>query len=503
MMPPMQQGSPRTAQKHSWRAALTQPLTAGRMSLVWRLFGFVLVVLWLQHMSEDSVFAFAEHSAASLDALAFCGLLLLMLGPSLPALLGTAVAGGWFFADVLARAPTLEFTADEYAIQAGLPIAAAIVSAIHLGSLAWRRALRFDDRLRAELDEIHARVFRIFALTTLAFAGLHKLNRDFFAEGSCAALAERLEQWWELPFEVPVAGPVAVVALELLAAVMLLVYPRVGILLVVYVMAGLGHIGPVAFASTCVVMSLAFLDRGDIALIRRLFVRRWSVVLAIGLVVVATSFSSYQAPLPWLKYGLLEALLTAVTCMVLGVGAARLRQRSSWRRRLQPAALRWWRRPATLLPGLASWLALILIVNGMSPYLGMKYRFSVAMLSNLRADQERWNSLVIPEWVRLRDSTPHVVVDWQPEERWSINAKRGRHYLSDGLYTGDALSEALQDAAARHARGQLTLTHHGQSVEFVLPRDMLAVMSWVEQRPSSVFWQEQLGPGDQPQTCVH
>jgi hypothetical protein len=368
-----------------------------------------------------------------------------------------------------------------------------------------RRSPLDATKLRGELDELHARIFRIVTVTTLAFAGLHKLNADFFAQGSCAALGQRLEIWWTLPFDVPTAGPVAVVTLELLAAVMLLVYPRVGILLVVYVMAGLGHIGPSAFASTCVVMSLAFLDRGDIALLRRFFATRWGLVVAATLVVLGVSFSTYAAQLPWLKYGLLEALLVTVTCMVIGIGVARLRQRTALRRRLVPAALRWWKRPTTLMPGLSSWLALILIVNGMSPYLGVKYRFSVAMLSNLRVDQQRWNSHVIPEWVRLREHTPHVEVDWQPDGQWAPPAKpkRGQHYLADGLYSAEALSIALQDAATRRARGHLRLTYLGQRTEFELPADMLAAMSWVEKRPSSVLWQEQLGPADEPQVCVH
>lgn len=499
-----------TAQRHSGKNALElliHSITGDRMSLVWRLFGLVLVLLWLQHMNEDSVFAFAEKSAASLDALAACGVALLVAGPSLLVLLASGSVGAWFFLDVLAGVRTLDFMADEYAVQAGLPIVAAIVSGVHLVHVARGarpRGLRVDAELRGDIDDLHARIFRIFTITTLAFAGLHKLNTDFFASGSCAALANRLETWWTLPFDVPSAGPAAVVTLELLTAAMLLIYPRLGILLVVYVMAGLGHIGPSAFASTCVVMSLAFFDRGDIVLTRRFFQRRWGAVVAITLLVIGVSFSTYRAPLPWLKYGLLEALLVTVTCMVIGVGLARLRRLATLRRRLLPAAVRWWRRPTTLMPGLSSWLALILVVNGMTPYLGVKYRFSTAMLSNLRVDQERWNSYVIPEWVRLRESTPHVLVVWQPDGVYvPANPKKGQHYLSDGLFTAEALAAALRDATTRRARGHLRLTHLGESAEFDLPMDTLALMSWIEQRSTSGLWQAQLGPGDQPQACIH
>lgn len=473
------------------------------MELVWRLFGLVLVVLWIQHMDEDSMFAFVDESAAALDGLGLCGLLLLVVGPSLLVLLASAVVGVWFLAAVVARQPTLEFMADEYVVQAGVPIVAAVVTVAQLVVVGRRRGLAVDRRLRDELDDLHARVFRIFTVTTLGLAGIHKLNADFFAAGSCANLGNRLLDWWDLPFEVHVAGPVGVVTLELLAAVMLLVYPRLGILIVVYVMAGLGHIGPAAFASTCAVMSLAFLDRGDIAVLRSLSARRWGVVVAVGLLVIVTSYSTYRSPLPWLKYGLLEGVLIAVAAIGIGAGIARLRRKPGLRKRMLPAAVRWWRRPATVMPGLASWLALILLFNGMTPYLGIKYRFSVAMLSNLRVDQERWNSHVVPQWVRLRKTTPHVVVDWQPVGRWAPSTKRGDHRLADGLFSGEILTEALQDAATRRARGRLIVRYGQETREFELPADYLVAMQWAKQRPSPVLWQEQLGPGDQPQGCVH
>ncbi|MFO7566870.1 MAG: hypothetical protein R6X02_29775 [Enhygromyxa sp.] len=481
---------------------LASPVTAGRMELVWRLFGFVLVLLWIQHMHTDSLFAFVERSAAALDGIGLCGLLLLIVGPSLPVLIASAAVGVWFLIAVLARQPTLEFMADEYVIQAGLPIVAAIVSVAHLVARR-RRPLAVDLRLREELDELHARVFRIFAVTTLALAGLHKLNSDFFAAGSCAKLGSRLHEWWELPFEIPVAGPLGVVTLELLAALMLLVYPRIGILLVVYVMAGLGHIGPAAFASTCAVISLAFLDRGDAVVLRSEAARRWGLPVALGLIVTATSYSTYRSPLAWIKYGLLELVLIVVACSAIATGVARLRRKPGLRRRLVPAALRWRRRPATVMPGLTSWLALVLLFNGMSPYLGIKYRFSVAMLSNLRVDQERWNSYVVPEWVRLRSTTPHVVVDWQPVGRWTPVGKRGQHLLGDGLMSGAALLSALEDAMRRRARGRLRVSYRGQQQEFELPADYLLARSWIEQLPPALLWQQQLGPGDQPQACTH
>lgn len=485
---------------------LAAPIASARMTLVWRLFGFVLVLLWVQNMGSRSAFEFADTSAASLDALAVCGLLLLGAGPTLLLLIGTATVGVWFLATIIGgqgAAPI--FVADEYLIQAGVPVVAALVSAIHVGMWVRRRGLVVDASLRAEVDELNARVFRVFAVTTIALAGLHKLNTDFFGPRSCAALGQRLHEWWELPLQLPIAGPAGVVGLELLAALLLLVYPRLGVLAVICVMTALGHIGPAAFAATCVVMSLAFLDPGDLVLVRGVFARRWSVICALTLVVLATSFSVYRGPSAWLKFALLDALVVPAACLIIGVGLAVIRRRGRLTGRLTPAAIRWRRRPAKVMPGLSSWLALILLVNGLTPYLGLKYRFSTAMLSNLRADHQRWNSYVIPKWVRLRQTTPHVTVVWQPVGKWGVpRSKAKRQYnLQDGLYTRDALTEALEHAGRRRAHGRLSLTGGGQTLEFELPGDMLSARAWVEQQPASVFWQSYLGPGDRPQACVH
>ena len=48
--------------------------------------------------------------------------------------------------------------------------------------------------------------------------------------------------------------------------------------------------------------------------------RRWGAVVAITLLVIGVSFSTYRAPLPWLKYGLLEALLDTYQALPTGAG---------------------------------------------------------------------------------------------------------------------------------------------------------------------------------------
>lgn len=50
------------------------------------------------------------------------------------------------------------------------------------------------------------------------------------------------------------------------------------------------------------------------------------------------------------------------------------------------------------------------VVNGLTPYFGYKYPFSFSMRSNLTADGVRWNSLVVPRWLRLVHDDPFVEV---------------------------------------------------------------------------------------------
>ena len=54
---------------------------------------------------------------------------------------------------------------------------------------------------------------------------------------------------------------------------------------------------------------------------------------------------------------------------------------------------------------------LILTINGFAPYLGLKFNYSFAMLSNLRVDDARWNHLFVPKGLRIseHDDFIHVV----------------------------------------------------------------------------------------------
>ncbi|MFW5968438.1 MAG: hypothetical protein ACOCV2_13010, partial [Persicimonas sp.] len=53
---------------------------------------------------------------------------------------------------------------------------------------------------------------------------------------------------------------------------------------------------------------------------------------------------------------------------------------------------------------LAAWAVVgLFVLNGLTPYLGVQYQHTGAMVSNLRIDRGCWNSLVFPESMRITD----------------------------------------------------------------------------------------------------
>ncbi len=55
----------------------------------------------------------------------------------------------------------------------------------------------------------------------------------------------------------------------------------------------------------------------------------------------------------------------------------------------------------------------LLLVNGLSPYLGLKTEAAFSMYSNLRTEGSHWNHLLLPSWLRL---------DWYQDDLVSIHA---------------------------------------------------------------------------------
>lgn len=464
--------------------------------LVWRLVGLALVVVWSQSVRPTWVEGLAK-TPMGFDALALAGAALALAGPSLIVLAFSSVAGLWFLYEIVIAEST-QFIADEYIVHAGLPV---------LGfGLALAATIQLRGAPQAELDDrvdlAHLRLFRVSATTTLLLAGLHKLNSGFFDPAvSCARLGARISEFWAVPDLH--AGPAAVVAFELACPVLLCCYPRLGVMMVVVIMAAMAHIGPAGFATTVIVLGMAFLSPADRRLVERFMARRGlQLALAVTLLLLL-GFMRYVGPNPWFRFGVFQAVGATIFVLAAHVGGARAGERyrrGGMRAVLRPAFLEWRRHaPRRAWPGLTSWLLILAMLNGLSPYLGFKFRLSVAMLSNLRTDDSQWNHYVFPRWMDLREHDAYIHASWEPAAG-SVSRKK---FDPSGVYQRDSFVALLEQLMRKQARGTLRVQHEGESAEFELPGDYLQLRSWAQTAPQSRMAQDELTPPGRPQHCIH
>lgn len=247
------------------------------------------------------------------------------------------------------------------------------------GALGWRDALSG---------------VRLVTAGTYALAALHKLNTAFFeAAYSCAnhAWAQVVERspplaMLPLPDE---ALPLAAITVEVALAVAVWRGSRwmwpLGLAFHLPLTVTLAP----AFAGVMFIGYAAAVPPRDWVRLRRIGRRRWPWLLAAGLAA-----------------GALDGLLTG------GVPDA-----VAWLKVVAAGALAAWTAPLLLARrrGLrrsgraARWLCAGWLVHGLTPYVGVQYQHTAAMLSNLRIDAGCHNSLVVPE--ALRGVDPYIRID--------------------------------------------------------------------------------------------
>jgi len=290
------------------------------------------------------------------------------------------------------------FPAVEYVLFAVVPVLGVAVVAGE-----WLRATLTASPVAPDADHVDRAVvagFRVAFVTTMGFVALHKLNTDFLDPamscenviagwltenwGRAGALVERLGSPW------------ATVVVEAGLLVLVVVWPAAGIIAVSGFFLMLGLVGAPSTAGIVMVMSWAFFDDDALA---RLRPHRRTIAAGAALTVVALAgglIAGYQ--------GTALSREMIVLVVMLAVVPAALALGLVWAGPRAPAA------PPPAAPG-SGWLvrgiplatAVVLLANGMAPYLGLRFNYSFAMWSNLRADQHRWNSLIVPSWVQ-----------WQP-----------------------------------------------------------------------------------------
>ncbi len=245
-------------------------------------------------------------------------------------------------------------------------------------------------------------LLRLTTIATYGLAALHKLNRDFFDPAyTCAVYGlDKVADYYgailpPISDELSLATATTIVAVEAgIALGYLLGYRRLILITSVAFHIPLTLTMAPAFAFVMLVGHAAFLRPADIDVFWRFLRRRWAILIGAATAVWALStylhggppFSDWtMAPREWLLWALL----------ILTVSAR------PWR----PDRVRSHKsRTPAIAPRLVAWtLAGLFVLHGLTPYLGLRFQNTGAMVSNLRIDQGCWNHLFMPESLRLRD----------------------------------------------------------------------------------------------------
>jgi hypothetical protein len=339
--------------------------------------------------------------------------------------------------------------------------------------------------------------FRLSFLGAMTWAGLHKLNSDFFdPKVSCARLSERLTEWWGIPEWIYAhASPVAIVCAELGIGVILLWRPRWGALGAVLLLGHFGSIGATALATIVIAMALSFLTPQDVQAALSFPRQKPALSLVVCAGGVTLSWWCYQGSWSWLQYGLFHGLISLI---LMGVISLFFTQIPTQRHAVQPLGL------LALITTYQRFAAVMILgwtLNGLTPYLGLKFQYSFAMLSNLRVDDDRWNSYLFSRELRghSHDGFIHV------HEVMYRSSSTGRLLrggpLRPGLYSPTSLRAYLKSAHDASESILARLSYHGEEHDF-MGQPPQRLITWLDSIPDTSLIQKRLTL-KRPQSCVH
>ena len=365
------------------------------------------------------------------------------------------------------------FPAVEYVLFALLPwLAVAVVLAEVVRA---RRTGTAADLAARHVDGAVVSVFRAGLLTTMCFVVLHKLNADFMnAATSCENVITRWleENWGALgAFVRHRASPVGTVLIEGSVPLVLLAWPAAGIVLTSGFFLILSLVGAPSTGGIVMVMAWAFFRDEDAALVRRRAPWVWVAAAAASVVLLALLLPRYQGTAMSRELIALVVLMAVWPGVAAGVVATeRWRDRRAGRSTAavpaaEPAGARWVRRA---VPAVA---VVLLVANGLTPYLGLRFNYAFAMWSNLRVDAHRWNSWVVPAWVRLRPVDAHFVDVQEVELLRSTVAIFGEDVVPRARFLGTlqpALGRPDVDLDLDVGRGDWRFTFTGTLADPVL-----------------------------------
>lgn len=391
----------------------------------------------------------------------------------------------------------LWFPAAEWALYLGLPLFSCLVLSIKrlTSSVHSRADSSSENTTSVDVTPVQL-IWRISFTCAMSFAALHKLNADFYEPAvSCVRLSERLTAWWGAPEALyDWISPSMIIGAESGLSLLLWIRPRLGILCAALIFGHFGSIGATAFATLMLVMTLSFLGAADLDRIREICLRhRWrSLGLGMGLCIGVSSVSGYlyEGKFSWPQYAFFQCLI-AITlyliCMLIRADGGGMR-----------AVIGQHSRPVL---SVTLFSALLWVGNGLTPYLGIKFQYSFAMLSNLRVDDARWNSFLFSKEVRLseHDSFAHVT---RVEYRSVTTGRRlSGGPLKPALYSLPLLKAYLKSAEEVGEVIRAEVNYQGQIISEISDPPA-RLHDWLATQRGSVLFQGKLSASG-AQRCVH
>ena len=327
----------------------------------------------------------------------FC-LAIVVSGPRRALLLGLAVAQ---IADV-ASAISHNTLSSGYAEKGLL-----LIFSCGVASMMW------IDRGEAEARAARLRsLMRALATVGFAFVALNKTNVDFLDPAISCSRNLMAELGDRIPFAAPFVSLTEGEAwvswlMELLLLPALLLFPRIGPIYVLGFFMGVALVGPRATCFVFMAIALTFLPKEDFDRVQ--LDARWVRVVAGVALLLSTIFwvlalddARRFAPLQLIsRVGFMTLVLWMLS--LLGVNA--------WKQPLrEPRGSSVWRGAPMPTRVIAASVLTLLLLNELSPYLGLKSKYSLTMWSNLRTDAARSNSYIVPAALRISERADRALL---------------------------------------------------------------------------------------------
>ncbi len=484
-----------------------------RANVIFVGFGWALYQLSLLRLHRHSVPAYIDRMPWEVLLLSLCGILFLVFGFRLILLFVCSIAAAFQLRTVmLASHPRLNQVAEEYLLYFIVPFVGLIIASIFIFERLFKGRGLDEPDSRRELGDRICDGCKVILVTTLGFVTLAKINTDFFnPETSCMMLSETLKAWWSLPdFVEPLMEgmtPRLFVFLEGMIILLLYLWAPVGIIFTVMFTQGLANIGPTAFNATIVCLTLSFLQYSDRDHIIKGIKESWKVLVLIVAVLIPISYGIYDGSRPWHQFGIYHIVsLVIVFCSVLLI-IARLEIRipdvtksNRGQKRAVAMGHAGVRRSKIHVVFLGVLIAGLLL-NGFSPYLGLKHRLSFAMLSNLRVDNNRWNHFFIPEEVYLFQYDPYIRVH-EIRSGPAMDRPHGDGRISRVMYSPREFKRRIEMYMKEEVGFSISFEYKGRLYSFEDAELDATFLAFVNELCENRWFQRWLYM-DGPQHCVH